>query len=255
MIVAGGGTSAFLNISATARVAEAPGWAAFASDMVANPNVVWRLRGGGGSEAEITDPCSSISLGKPQPYSRSPDVYVSFMGLSYAVSVQTDITFAGFDGIPNITLNTFGIPGESPDHKSLLLNLDTSLFNPSGITLEVGAPVDFSAMFAVSTDEPVRNASSYSSLGVIRTTTSMTLVPGLNHVRLTGHIKPENMTESSLFISNYLKNEQQAVKVVGIGCSEGYSCPSWLITMISTLSVGMAFPGTFSSLGLLPLGE
>jgi len=240
LAVAGGGTSVLLDTPATVRIASTgPGWATFANSLVASDLVTWRLRGGGGDTADANDPCSSSKLGSPQPYSRSSQVFVDFIGLMYPVTVTTDIAFQGLSGLKGVKLRSFSIPGESSDGTSLLISLDATLPNPSVVNLELNSTAQFASYFATSSN-------TFSYLGTVSTDSPLKLSKGSNHVKFQGQVHPTNLSEAGQFFTRYLKGDAQQVKVAGLGCTEAATCPTWINTLITTIAAAIDFPGSSS---------
>ncbi|KAJ3316760.1 hypothetical protein HDU76_001562 [Blyttiomyces sp. JEL0837] len=120
------------------------------------------------------------------------------------VNLTDSLTFAGFDGLSNVTVGAVKVVGG--DANGLQLNIDTTILNPSQITLNLNADVVMN--MAASTGE---------ILGTV-TLPNLSLAPGPNKIAATSVFNPKGdaaVAAGKILLSKFLAQQSQKVSIAG----------------------------------------
>ncbi|KAG0248415.1 hypothetical protein BG011_000102, partial [Mortierella polycephala] len=55
------------------------------------------------------------------------------------LDLSKDITVSAFDGLPGVKIEKFSLPGDDPSGKGILIEIDTTITNPSAIQMYMGS--------------------------------------------------------------------------------------------------------------------
>jgi len=196
-------------------------FAAFVEKFIQQPSVTLRLTG-------TADVVTDTALGM-----------LSLKGLP----ISETATLVAMNNFPDVAILDFDLPSNHPDG-GILLQLTTSLTNPSVATMDLGD---------ISLDLYTGSARLGTLFG-----TAVSMVPGTNILSLSGYVLPDpaDLEAVSLFFSSYLAGQDEVV--VAYGRDAGSSPIVWLQRVVQSLTLVTVFPGyedlIVQSLALFSLG-
>ncbi|KAL1915516.1 uncharacterized protein VTP21DRAFT_6640 [Calcarisporiella thermophila] len=206
--VAVAGGSGQLETATDFQISDPAAFAEFTKEMVAKDEFVWHL---------------------------SSEAIIKAMGMTAKnLKVEKDVSLKGLNGLQNVTITKFDLPGDDPAGGIKLL-LGTNIQNPSPFGIQLGAvalDVGFKDTFIGSVSTP-----------------NLLLAPGDNSVELTGRLLPHNNTSelqqlSEMFSSFVSGRRSNAYAKATSALPDGVHSVSWLSAGLAGLQmqVGLQSP-------------
>ncbi|KAI9253787.1 hypothetical protein BDA99DRAFT_467830 [Phascolomyces articulosus] len=166
-------------------------FAAFAKEMLANKDFKWNLKG----KLDITA-----------------------LTRTATVSLDKEVTIPGMGGFPEVTIESFQLPGDDPNG-GILVELGTILVSPSPVGVQLGT---------------IKMAIGYEGvdLGTV-SADGITLAKGNNSILLKGTLKPQNnpadLEKVGVLFSNYVSGKMSQTTAVGVSAApDGVNSIPWL---------------------------
>ncbi|KAF9926799.1 hypothetical protein FBU30_003677 [Linnemannia zychae] len=217
---ASGGHGA-LNLQSSFQVTDAAAFTAFSSYMLNAQSFVWHLSG---------------------------KLNVKALGHTVKnLDLDKDITVSAFNGLTGIKIERFSLPGDDPAGKGILVNIDTSVTNPSAIQMYMG-----SLTLAISYKDTL--------MGYV-TSNNLTMVRGPQTLSMQGYLIPQSTLEglaiTSEMMSRYIGNLVTDTIATGFEVKpDGVNSIEWLSTAVKSLklTVPLQSPAPLQLIKALNLG-
>ncbi|KAF9919737.1 hypothetical protein FBU30_010604 [Linnemannia zychae] len=217
---ASGGHGA-LNLQSSFQVTDAAAFTAFSSYMLNAESFVWHLSG---------------------------KLNVKALGHTVKdLDLDKDITVSAFHGLSGIKIEKFSLPGDDPSGKGILVNIDTSVTNPSAIQMYMG-----SLTLAISYKDTL--------MGYV-TSNNLTMVRGPQTLSMQGYLVPQSTPEglavTSEMMSRYIGNLVTDTIATGFEVKpDGVNSIEWLSTAVKSLklTVPLQSPAPLQLIKALNLG-
>ncbi|GJJ75482.1 hypothetical protein EMPS_07840 [Entomortierella parvispora] len=210
-----------LNLASSFIVTNATAFTEFSSYMLNADSFVWHLQG-----------------------------KLNVKALSHTVkglTLSKDITVKAFNGLSNIKIEKFSLPGDDPSGKGIIVEIDTSVFNPSSIQMYMG-----SLTLAISYKDVL--------MGYV-TSSNLTMVRGQQTMNMKGVLIPQNTTEglavTSEMMSRYIGNIMTNTTATGVDVKpDGVNSLKWLSDAVKNLklTVPLQSPTPLTLIKALNLG-
>jgi len=144
------------------------------------------------------------------------------------IDFRKQVQLKGFDGLSTIQVDDLDLPGDAPQGRGILAEINATIHNPSILQIELGS---------------VNLRLSYKDkhLGDLHTD-NLFLGLGATHLPLTGVLRPEDVLSAGEFFSAYMGGHM-AVASTGPGSCSHRECPSWVRTLLRTLKSNASVPG------------
>ncbi|KAF9995184.1 hypothetical protein BGZ79_011136 [Entomortierella chlamydospora] len=144
------------------------------------------------------------------------------------LTLSKDITVSAFNGLTGITIQKFSLPGDDPDGKGILINIDTVVTNPSSIQIYMG-----SLTLAISYKDTL--------MGYV-TSSNLTMMRGEQTLSMTGYLIPQNTTQGladvSEMMSRYIGNAVTDTNAIGYDVKpDGVNTLDWLSAAVKNLNL------------------
>ncbi|GJJ74082.1 hypothetical protein EMPS_06440 [Entomortierella parvispora] len=193
-----------LNLASSFTVTNATGFTEFSSYMLNAESFVWHLEG-----------------------------KLNVHALSHTVKnldLKKDITVNAFNGLSGIKIDKFSLPGDDPSGKGIIIEIDTTVNNPSAIQMYMG-----SLTLAISYKDVL--------MGYV-TSTNLTMVRGPQTMSMKGVLIPQNTTEglavTSEMMSRYIGNVLTNTTAVGVEVKpDGVNTVGWLSDAVKSLKLNV----------------
>ncbi|GJJ77411.1 hypothetical protein EMPS_09770 [Entomortierella parvispora] len=191
-----------LNLGSTFTVTNATAFAEFSSYMLNAQSFVWHLQGKLNVKA-LSHTVKNLDLSK-------------------------DITVNAFDGLNGIKIEKFALPGDDPSGKGIIIEIDTTVNNPSAIQMYMG-----SLTLAISYQDVL--------MGYV-TSSNLTMVRGVQTMSMKGLLIPQNTTEglavTSEMMSRYVGNVLTNTTATGVDVKpDGVNSLDWLSAAVKNLKL------------------
>ncbi|KAG0042499.1 hypothetical protein BGZ83_000392 [Gryganskiella cystojenkinii] len=146
------------------------------------------------------------------------------------LTLSKDITVKAFNGLSNIKIDRFSLPGDDPFGKGILIEIDTSVFNPSSIQMYMG-----SLTLAISYKDVL--------MGYV-TSSNLTMVRGQQTLSMKGYLIPQNTTNglavTSEMMSRYIGNVVTNTTATGVEVKpDGVNSLEWLSAAVKNLKLNV----------------
>ncbi|KAG0045891.1 hypothetical protein BGZ83_008897 [Gryganskiella cystojenkinii] len=146
------------------------------------------------------------------------------------LTLSKDITIKAFNGLSNIKIERFSLPGDDPSGKGILIEIDTSVFNPSSIQMYMG-----SLTLAISYKDVL--------MGYV-TSNNLTMVRGQQTMNMKGYLVPQNTTNglavTSEMMSRYIGNVVTNTTATGVEVKpDGVNSLEWLSAAVKNLKLNV----------------
>ncbi|GJJ74035.1 hypothetical protein EMPS_06393 [Entomortierella parvispora] len=144
------------------------------------------------------------------------------------LDLKKDIKVSAFNGLNGIKIDKFSLPGDDPNGKGIIIEIDTTVNNPSSIQMYMG-----SLTLAISYKDVL--------MGYV-TSTNMTMVRGPQTMTMTGVLIPQNTTEglaaTSEMMSRYIGNVLTNTTATGVDVKpDGINTLGWLSDAVKSLKL------------------
>ncbi|KAF9934826.1 hypothetical protein FBU30_010799 [Linnemannia zychae] len=217
---ASGGHGA-LNLQSSFQVTDAAAFTAFSSYMLNAESFVWHLSG---------------------------KLNVKALGHTVKnLDLDKDITVTAFHGLSGIKIEKFSLPGDDPSGKGILVNIDTSVTNPSAIQMYMG-----SLTLAISYKDTL--------MGYV-TSNNLTMVRGPQTLSMQGYLIPQTTSDglaiTSEMMSRYIGNLVTETIATGFEVKpDGVNSVEWLSNAVKALklTVPLQSPAPLQLIKALNLG-
>ncbi|KAF9114560.1 hypothetical protein BGW39_003326, partial [Mortierella sp. 14UC] len=163
------------------------------------------------------------------------------------LDLEKDITVNAFHGLSGIKIEKFSLPGDDPNGKGILVNIDTSVTNPSAIQMYMG-----SLTLAISYKDTL--------MGYV-TSSNLTMVRGAQVLSMKGYLVPQSTPEglavTSEMMSRYIGNVATDTIATGFEVKpDGVNSIEWLSTAVKQLklTVQLQSPAPLQLIKSLNLG-
>ncbi|KAG9064577.1 hypothetical protein KI688_002835 [Linnemannia hyalina] len=163
------------------------------------------------------------------------------------LNLDKDITVNAFQGLSGIKIEKFALPGDDPSGKGILIDIDTTVNNPSSIQMYMGA-----LTLAISYKDTL--------MGYV-TSSNLTMVRGPQILSMKGYLVPQSTPESlaivSEMMSRYVGNELTDTIATGFEVKpDGVNSIEWLSTAVKQLklTVPLQSPSPLQLIKSLNLG-
>ncbi|GJJ70154.1 hypothetical protein EMPS_02503 [Entomortierella parvispora] len=229
-----------LSLGSSFKVTNATAFTEFSSYMLNAETFVWHLQGKLNVKA-LSHTVKGLTLSKDitvngTPQSSSPDcssspLYASptqpFIPLSLSISHILPIAF---NGLSNIKIERFSLPGDDPNGKGILVEIDTSVTNPSALQMYMG-----SLTLAISYKDVL--------MGYV-TSSNLTMVRGVHTMSMKGVLIPQNTPEglavTSEMMSRYIGNVVTNTTATGFEVKpDGVNSLEWLSAAVKNLKLNV----------------
>lgn len=162
----------------------------------------------------------------------SLDVRVSWWMLSVpynGLSFGATMSVPGFDGVRNVTVDSFDLPRNAPDGRGVEVVTNATLYNPGMVSVDLPATVVDLYYEGV----PAR-------IGRVRMA-PMRLVPGYNPLYTVGVVDPPQAYAQRLtpFFSAYVTGGTSVVTVRGVAPVDAASEPVWVRRLVAGVAVAL----------------
>ncbi|KAG0045457.1 hypothetical protein BGZ83_009341 [Gryganskiella cystojenkinii] len=191
-----------LNLASSFTVTNTAGFTEFSSYMLNSDSFIWHLEG---------------------------KLNVHALGRTVKnLDLKKDIKISAFNGLNGIKIDKFSLPGDDPNGKGIIIQIDTTVNNPSSIQMYMG-----SLTLAISYKDVL--------MGYV-TSTNLTMVRGLQTMSLTGVLIPQNTTEglavTSEMMSRYIGNVLTNTTATGVEVKpDGVNSVAWLSDAVKSLKL------------------
>ncbi|KAF9092683.1 hypothetical protein BGX29_010350, partial [Mortierella sp. GBA35] len=210
-----------LNLQSTFQVTDAAAFTEFTSYMLNAQTFVWHLDG---------------------------KLNVKALGHTVKdLDLSKDITVNAFHGLSGIKIEKFSLPGDDPAGKGILVNIDTTVTNPSAIQMYMGT-----LTLAISYKDTLMGYVSSSNL---------TMVRGPQTLSMKGYLVPQSTPEglavTSEMMSRYIGNVVTDTIATGFEVKpDGVNSVEWLSTAVKQLklTVPLQSPAPLQLIKALNLG-
>ncbi|KAF8928044.1 hypothetical protein BGZ47_001845, partial [Haplosporangium gracile] len=144
------------------------------------------------------------------------------------LDLDKDITVNAFHGLSGIKIEKFALPGDDPTGKGILVNIDTTVNNPSSIQMYMGA-----LTLAISYKDIL--------MGYV-TSSNLTMVRGPQTLSMKGYLVPQSTPEglavTSEMMSRYIGNVVTNTIATGFEVKpDGVNSVEWLSTAVKQLKL------------------
>ncbi|KAH7041863.1 hypothetical protein BKA57DRAFT_414041 [Linnemannia elongata] len=163
------------------------------------------------------------------------------------LDLDKDITVNAFHGLSGIKIEKFSLPGDDPTGKGILVNIDTTVNNPSAIQMYMG-----SLTLAISYKDTL--------MGYV-TSSNLTMVRGSQILSMKGYLVPQSTPEglaiTSEMMSRYIGNLVTDTIATGFEVKpDGVNSVEWLSTAVKQLklTVPLQSPAPLQLIKSLNLG-
>ncbi|KAK3837644.1 MAG: hypothetical protein JOS17DRAFT_837308 [Linnemannia elongata] len=163
------------------------------------------------------------------------------------LDLDKDITVNAFHGLSGIKIEKFALPGDDPAGKGILVNIDTTVNNPSAIQMYMGA-----LTLAISYKDTL--------MGYV-TSSNLTMVRGPQTLSMKGYLVPQSTPEglaiTSEMMSRYIGNVVTDTIATGFEVKpDGVNSIEWLSTAVKQLklTVPLQSPAPLQLIKSLNLG-
>ncbi|KAF9272746.1 hypothetical protein BGZ88_004449, partial [Linnemannia elongata] len=163
------------------------------------------------------------------------------------LDLDKDITVNAFHGLSGIKIEKFSLPGDDPTGKGILVNIDTTVNNPSAIQMYMGA-----LTLAISYKDTL--------MGYV-TSSNLTMVRGSQILSMKGYLVPQSTPEglaiTSEMMSRYIGNLVTDTIATGFEVKpDGVNSVEWLSTAVKQLklTVPLQSPAPLQLIKSLNLG-
>ncbi|KAF9124629.1 hypothetical protein BG015_005051, partial [Linnemannia schmuckeri] len=163
------------------------------------------------------------------------------------LDLDKDITVNAFHGLSGIKIEKFSLPGDDPTGKGILVNIDTTVNNPSAIQMYMGA-----LTLAISYKDTL--------MGYV-TSSNLTMVRGPQTLSMKGYLVPQSTPEglaiTSEMMSRYIGNVVTDTIATGFEVKpDGVNSIEWLSTAVKQLklTVPLQSPAPLQLIKALNLG-
>ncbi|KAH7041802.1 hypothetical protein BKA57DRAFT_398731, partial [Linnemannia elongata] len=163
------------------------------------------------------------------------------------LDLDKDITVNAFHGLSGIKIEKFALPGDDPTGKGILVNIDTTVNNPSAIQMYMGA-----LTLAISYKDTL--------MGYV-TSSNLTMVRGPQTLSMKGYLVPQSTPEglaiTSEMMSRYIGNVVTDTIATGFEVKpDGVNSIEWLSTAVKQLklTVPLQSPAPLQLIKSLNLG-
>ncbi|KAF9899104.1 hypothetical protein EC991_009586, partial [Linnemannia zychae] len=196
------GGSGSLDLKSTFQVTDAAAFTEFSSYMLNAETFVWHLSG---------------------------KLNVKALGHTVKdLDLEKDITVNAFHGLAGIKIEKFSLPGDEPNGKGILVNIDTTVTNPSAIQMYMGA-----LTLAISYKDTL--------MGYV-TSSNLTMVRGAQVLSMKGYLVPQSTPEglavTSEMMSRYIGNIATDTIATGFEVKpDGVNSVEWLSAAVKNLKL------------------
>ncbi|KAF9544599.1 hypothetical protein EC957_011814 [Mortierella hygrophila] len=144
------------------------------------------------------------------------------------LNLNKDITVSAFHGLTGIKIEKFSLPGDDPAGKGILVDIDTSVTNPSAIQIYMG-----SLTLAISYKNTL--------MGYV-TSSNLTMVRGAQTLSMQGYLIPQTTPEgpatTSEMMSHYIGNLVTDTIATGYEVKpDGVNSVEWLSSAVKQLNL------------------
>ncbi|KAF9983996.1 hypothetical protein BGZ75_004421 [Mortierella antarctica] len=210
-----------LNLQSTFSVTDAAAFTQFSSHMLNADTFVWHLEG---------------------------KLRVKALGRTFNnLDLSKDMTIKAFNGLPGIKIEKFSLPGDDPSGKGIIVEIDTTVTNPSSIQMDMG-----SLTLAISYKDTL--------MGYV-TSSNLTMVRGPQVLSMRGVLVPQTTLEGlasvSELMSRYIGNVVTDTIATGFEVKpDGENSLEWLSAAIKSLklTVPLQSPAPLQLISTLNLG-
>ncbi|KAG0004259.1 hypothetical protein BGZ79_009843 [Entomortierella chlamydospora] len=146
------------------------------------------------------------------------------------LNLNKDITINAFNGLTGVAIQKFSLPGDDPSGKGILIEIDTTVTNPSAIQMYMG-----SLTLAISYKDTL--------MGYV-TSTNLTMVRGPQTLSMKGVLIPQNTTQGladvSEMMSRYIGNVVTDTTATGYDVKpDGVNSVDWLSAAVKNLKLNV----------------
>ncbi|KAG0367887.1 hypothetical protein BGX24_003061, partial [Mortierella sp. AD032] len=163
------------------------------------------------------------------------------------LDLEKDITVNAFHGLAGIKIEKFSLPGDEPTGKGILVNIDTTVTNPSAIQMYMGA-----LTLAISYKDTL--------MGYV-TSSNLTMMRGPQTMSMKGYLIPQSTPEglaiTSEMMSRYIGNVVTETIATGFEVKpDGVNSVEWLSAAVKNLklTVPLSSPTPLQLIKSLNLG-
>ncbi|KAG0049206.1 hypothetical protein BGZ83_005982 [Gryganskiella cystojenkinii] len=193
-----------MNLASSFSITNATAFTEFSSYMLNAPTFIWHLEG------------------KLNVHALSRTVK--------NLDLKKDITVNAFNGLSGIKIDKFSLPGDDPSGKGIIIQIDTTVTNPSAVQMYMG-----SLTLAISYKDTL--------MGYV-TSTNMTMVRGPQTMSMTGVLIPQNTTQgladTSEMMSRYIGNLVTNTTATGVSVMpDGVNELPWLSAAVKNLKLNV----------------
>ncbi|KAF9164377.1 hypothetical protein DFQ26_001513 [Actinomortierella ambigua] len=162
------------------------------------------------------------------------------------LDLSKEIKVSAFNGLQNIKIEKFALPGDDPTGKGINVEITTSVTNPSAIQMEMGT-----LTLAITYKDTFMGLVSSEDLVMVRGPQTMTL-KGV----LVPQTTPEGLSATSELMSRYIANVVTDTIATGHDVTPKNGAVSWLSTAIKNLklTVPLQSPAPLQLIKALNLG-
>ncbi|KAF9905606.1 hypothetical protein EC991_001505 [Linnemannia zychae] len=191
-----------LNLQSSFQITDAAAFSTFSSYMLNAESFVWHLEG---------------------------KLNVKALGHTVKdLDLSKDITVNAFHGLTGIKIEKFSLPGDDPNGKGILVNIDTSVTNPSAIQMYMGA-----LTLSISYKDTL--------MGYV-TSSNLTMVRGAQTLSMQGYLIPQSTPEglaiTSEMMSRYIGNVATDTIATGFEVKpDGVNSIEWLSSAVKQLKL------------------
>ncbi|KAI8873166.1 hypothetical protein GQ42DRAFT_118311 [Ramicandelaber brevisporus] len=213
------GKGAKLDDKATFAISDIAGFAQFTGIMMGSKDFTWTIK--------------------------SDKVLVKALGFEFPnVKLTKDIKLKGFDGLNQVSVTRFDLPGNAPGNDGIITTMGASLYNPSNIAIDLGS-VQFDVYLGHDAD-----TGKLINLGRVHSDTSMALKAESNNtISMTGTLKRQSdsnaLAKISEMFNNFLGGKPSDIEIKGVSVlPPGASAPPpWLQAPFTHLIIALILPG------------